>query len=95
MCDMLAEEFVVHDPSRSVERLLPFGKYYSCDEMVEAQVSEYFVNEPDILYGSAVLCQVVKDMGEKLRRQQFDWRSRHDEPDGAGDKTGDDWIIGK
>jgi hypothetical protein len=47
------------------------------------------------LYGSAVLCQVVKDMGEKPRRQQFDWRSRHDEPDGAGDKTGDDWIIGK
>jgi hypothetical protein len=87
MCDMLAEEFVVHNPSCSIERLLSFSNDHSCDEMMRAQVSEYFAHEPDILDGSALLCQVVEDMGEQFWRQSLDWWSRHDELDSAGDEA--------
>jgi hypothetical protein len=66
---MLADEFVVHNPSRSIERPLSFSYNHSCDEMMRAQVSEYFAHEHDILDGSAVLCQVVEDMGEQFWRQ--------------------------
>jgi hypothetical protein len=69
VCDMFAEEIMVHDPSRSVERLLSFRNDHSCDEMVRAQVSKRFAHEPDSLYGYAIFCQGVEDMGEQFWRQ--------------------------
>jgi hypothetical protein len=75
---MLAEKIVVYDPSHFVKRLLSFGKQYSCDEMMGAQVSEYLAHERDVLYGPAILCQGVEDIGKDFWRQQLNWGSRHD-----------------
>jgi hypothetical protein len=61
--DLLAEEEMVHNSSRSLKRLLSSGDHRTHDKMMRAQVTECFAYEPGVLYGFAALCQIVEDTG--------------------------------
>jgi hypothetical protein len=81
--DLLAEEEMVHNPSRSLKRLLSSGDHRTRDKMTRAQVTECFAYEPGVLYGFAALCQIVEDTGNRLHRQVLNVRVQHGEVDAS------------
>jgi hypothetical protein len=86
--DVLAEEEMVHNSSRSLKRLLSSSDHRTRDEMMRAQVTECFAHEPGVLYGFAALCQIVEHTGDKLRRQALNGRVQHGEVDASSQAMG-------